>query len=327
MLEIRDLSVTIGQHQIVRISQLDISAGQRLGLVGESGSGKTMTAMSILGLLPDEAVVTGSITFDGTELLGRSDADMSSVRGSDIAVIFQDPARALNPMMRVGKQIAEGIKLHMKLSRDAVRQRVIDLLTQVQLPDPEGLLRRYPHQLSGGQQQRVLIAMAIACDPKLLIADEPTTALDVTVQEEILRLLVTLSEQREMGLLFVSHDLGVVRFVCDRIAVAYGGKIVETGPTEQIVDQPRHRYTRALLGANPGIPAAERIQEFIGQRLQVIAGSVPSLGAFPVGCRFRNRCDAATDACLDEPPATEFDDGHRFYCWNPVGRTADVTAG
>jgi peptide/nickel transport system ATP-binding protein len=327
MLEIRDLSVTIGPHRIVHIHELDIPAGGRLGLVGESGSGKTMTAMSVLGLLPDEAVVTGSITFDGRQLLGASDAEMSKVRGKDIAVVFQDPARALNPMMRIGRQIAESIKLHMKLPKDAVRERVIGLLRQVQLPDPESLLRRYPHQLSGGQQQRVLIAIAMACDPKLLIADEPTTALDVTVQEEILRLLVALSEERQMSLLFVSHDLGVVRFVCDRVAVAYGGNIVEIGPTDQIVEQPQHRYTSALLGANPGIPAAEHIEQFVGQRLQVIPGSVPAQGRFPAGCRFRNRCDAALDQCATEPPVSELDAHHHFRCWNPVGRSTDVSVG
>lgn len=327
MLEIRDLTVTIGHHRIVHIHELDIPAGRRLGLVGESGSGKTMTAMSILGLLPDEAVVTGSITFGGRQLLGSSDAEMSKIRGKDVAVVFQDPARALNPMMRIGRQIAESIKLHMKLPRDAVRERVVNLLRQVQLPDPESLLRRYPHQLSGGQQQRVLIAIAMACDPKLLIADEPTTALDVTVQEEILRLLVSLSEERQMSLLFVSHDLGVVRFVCDSVAVAYGGNIVEIGPTDQIVQYPQHRYTNALLGANPGIPAAAHIEHFVGQRLQVIPGSVPAQGNFPAGCRFRNRCEAATDQCATEPPVTELGETHRFHCWNPVGRSADVAAG
>jgi len=327
MLAVRELSVTIGAHQIVSIDALDIPAGERLGLVGESGSGKTMTAMSILRLLPDEAEVSGSITFDGVSLLDCSDSEMSKIRGKDIAVVFQDPARALNPMMRIGRQIAEGIGLHMKMSKQMLRAKVLSLLQQVQLPDPETLLRRYPHQLSGGQQQRVLIAIAIACDPKLLIADEPTTALDVTVQEEILRLLVSLSEERHMSLLFVSHDLGVVRFVCDRIAVAYGGKIVEMGPTDEIVDHPQHRYTSALLGANPGIPASEHIEQFVGQRLEVIPGSVPAQGSFPAGCRFRNRCNAATEQCTSEPALTELEGGHRFHCWNPLGRSVDAAAG
>ncbi|MEP7113505.1 MAG: ABC transporter ATP-binding protein [Ilumatobacteraceae bacterium] len=324
MLEVRDLSVTIGRHEIVRIDALDVPAGGRLGLVGESGSGKTMTAMSIVGLLPFGARVTGSIMFDGRELLGRSDVEMSRVRGADIGVVFQDPSRALNPMMRIGKQVSEAVRLHMKLSRAETRKRVIGLLQQVQLPDPEVLLRRYPHQLSGGQQQRVLIAIAIACDPKLLIADEPTTALDVTVQEEILRLLVHLSEERSMGLLFVSHDLGVVRFVCDHVAVVYGGNLVEVGPTDDVVDRSQHRYTSALLGANPGIPASDEIEQYVGRRLTVIRGSVPALGDFPAGCRFRNRCDAATDLCGESPPTTTLEGEHRYRCWNPVGRSVDV---
>ena len=215
----------------MHIDALDLAAGGRLGLVGESGSGKTMTAMSIVGLLPEEAEVTGSITFDGRSLLGRTDGEMARIRGAEIGVVFQDPSRALNPMMRVGRQVSEALRLHIKMdARRSGGRRVIDLLEQVQLPEPETLLRRYPHQLSGGQQQRVLIAIAIACDPKLLIADEPTTALDVTVQEEILRLLVQLSDERSMGLLFVSHDLGVVQLVCDQIAVVYGGEAVEVGP-------------------------------------------------------------------------------------------------
>ena len=327
MLEVRDLRVTIGRHQIVHIDSIDVGVGDRLGLVGESGSGKTMTAMSIVGLLPDDARVTGSITFDGRELLGRSDVEMSRVRGADIGVVFQDPSRALNPMMRVGRQISEALRLHLKLSRAETRARVVHLLEQVQLPDPETLLRRYPHQLSGGQQQRVLIAMAIACDPKLLIADEPTTALDVTVQEEILRLLVHLSEERSMGLLFVSHDLGVVRFVCDHVAVVYGGELVEVGPTKEVVERSQHRYTAALLGANPGIPAADEIEQFVGRRLTVIRGSVPALGDFPEGCRFRNRCDAATDSCREVSPTTALGSGHRYRCWHPVRRSSDVCAG
>ena len=323
MLEVRDLTVTIGRHQIVHIDSLDVPAGGRVGLVGESGSGKTLTAMSIVGLLPEEARVGGSIMFEGRELLGRSDVEMARVRGADVGVVFQDPSRALNPMMRIGRQISEAIRLHTKLSRTDVRNRVIDLLERVQLPDPQQLLRRYPHQLSGGQQQRVLIAIAIACDPKLLIADEPTTALDVTVQEEILRLLVQLSEEHSMGLLFVSHDLGVVRFVCDQIAVVYGGNLVEVGPTSEVIQRSQHRYTNALLAANPGIPASEEIESFVGRRLTVIRGSVPAVGDFPAGCRFRSRCDFAIDSCSSDPPTTIVGAGHRYRCWNPAGRTAD----
>lgn len=324
MLEVRDVRVTIGRHEIVHIDSLDVRAGGRLGLVGESGSGKTMTAMSIVGLVPADARVTGSITLAGRELLGRSDAEMAKIRGKDIGVIFQDPSRALDPMMRIGRQVSEAVRLHMDFSRSEIRNRVLSLLTQVQLPDPELLLRRYPHQLSGGQQQRVLIAIAIACDPKLLIADEPTTALDVTVQEEILRLLVQLSEERGMGILFVSHDLGVVRFVCESVAVVYGGSLVEVGPTEDVVRRPRHRYSEALLAANPGIPDPDEIEDFVGRRLQLIRGSVPALGEFPSGCRFRSRCDFAIDACSETPPTTKTPNHHSFRCWNPTEVNIDA---
>jgi peptide/nickel transport system ATP-binding protein len=327
MLEIRDLSVSIGPHEIVHIDALDLPTGRRVGLVGESGSGKTMTAMSIVGLQPADAKVTGSITFEGSELLGRSETEMAKVRGGDIGLILQDPARALDPMMRIGRQVSEAIRIHMNLSRKEVGERVLSLLAQVQLPDPEQLLRRYPHQLSGGQQQRVLIASAIACDPKLLIADEPTTALDVTVQEGILELLVQLSDERGMGILFVSHDLGVVRFVCEEIAVVYGGRLVEVGPTTAVVRTSRHRYTESLLAANPGLAESHELEEYVGRRFNVIRGSVPALGDFPTGCRFRDRCDFASDACSEPPRTMIGEHGHRFRCWNPAEGTVDAAAG
>jgi len=324
MLEIKDLQVTIGRHTIVDIERLDVAAGSRLGMVGESGSGKTMTAMTIVGLQPNDAVVTGSITFEGRELVGLSDRQLAAVRGRDIGVIFQDPAKALNPMMRIGRQVAEAIRLHMDLSREEIKERVLDLLTQVQLPDAANLLRRYPHQLSGGQQQRVLIAIAIACDPKLLIADEPTTALDVTVQNGILDLLRDLSVSRKMGLLFVSHDLGVIQTISQTIGVIYGGHLVEYGPVGQVIGQSRHRYTQALIAANPGIADDEHLGEVVNQRLDVIRGSVPALGKFPSGCRFRGRCTAEIDACAEAPEISVSEDGHTFKCWNPVQGAADT---
>ena len=235
MLNLRNLRVTIDDFEIINIDELTLRPGARLGLVGESGSGKTMTAKAIAGLLPNEAKVAGEVNFDGQNLLTLGDRDLAKVRGKRIGFVFQDPARSLNPMMRIGKQVSEAIRIHTNLKGQAVTDKVIDLLRQVQLPEPETLLRRYPHQLSGGQQQRVMIAAAIAADPDLLIADEPTTALDVTVQEEILRLLISLSEQRKMSLLFVSHDLGVVRFVCNQVAVIYGGNIVEAGDIDRII--------------------------------------------------------------------------------------------
>jgi peptide/nickel transport system ATP-binding protein len=319
MLELRDLRVHIDGHEIIHIDELDLQPGARLGLVGESGSGKTMTAKAIAGLLPDEAKISGSVRFDGVDLLTVGDRALSGIRGSKIGFVFQDPARSLNPMMRIGRQVSEAIRLHTRLRGSAVTDKVVELLEQVQLPDPAVLMRRYPHQLSGGQQQRVMIAAAIAADPELLIADEPTTALDVTVQDEILRLLISLSEQRNMSLLFVSHDLGVIRFVCERVAVIYGGKVIETGRIEDVIAAPRHRYTSALLAANPGIPKDDDFSVFIGQRLHTIAGSVPAVGRFPSGCRFRNRCEHQSEACAQSPEPVALDNDHRYYCWNPIG--------
>ncbi|HLT98096.1 MAG TPA: ABC transporter ATP-binding protein [Acidimicrobiia bacterium] len=318
MLNISDLRVTIGPHTIVDIENLSVASGTRLGIVGESGSGKTMTAMSIVGLLPDDATVSGSIRFQDRELVGLSDRRMAEIRGRDIGVVFQDPAKALNPMMRIGRQVAEAIRLHMDLPAAKVRDRVVELLTQVHLPDAAGLLRRYPHQLSGGQQQRVLIAMAIACDPKLLIADEPTTALDVTVQNGILDLLRELSEARQMALIFVSHDLGVIQAISDTVAVVYGGQLVEYGPTARVIARPRHRYTQALVSANPGIAEDSQLAEVVNRRLEVIPGSVPALGAFPAGCRFRGRCAWEVEACSADPVVSHDEADHFFKCWNPT---------
>ena len=317
MLELDDLRVRIDGREIIHIDRLTLEPGTRLGLVGESGSGKTMTATAIAGLLPDEAKVSGSVRFGGHELLTMDDRQLSEIRGRKIGFVFQDPARSLNPMMRIGRQVSEAIRLHTGLKKAAVADKVVELLELVQLPDPPTLVRRYPHQLSGGQQQRVMIAAAIAADPELLIADEPTTALDVTVQEEILRLLISLSEQRKMSVMFVSHDLGVIRFVCDRVAVIYGGHIVETGWVEDVIANPRHRYTNALLAANPGMPKENNFSAYIGQRMQTIPGSVPAVGNFPSGCRFRNRCSYATGACTATPEPVTVGHDHRYSCWNP----------
>lgn len=323
MLEINDLTISIGPHEIVSIEHLSIPAGRRLGLVGESGSGKTMTAMSIIGLLPRDAVVTGSIKFAGVEMANRPERDLVDIRGSDIGVIFQDPLRALNPTMRVGKQIGEALRLHNTVPRRNVKKRVVELLNQVQLPEATALARRYPHQLSGGQQQRVLIAIAIACDPRLLIADEPTTALDVTVQKEILELVERLSSERGMAVLFVSHDLGVIQAISDHVAVLYGGKLVETGPVDSIVGSPRHRYTEALIDVNPGHP--EDISASLGEPFVTIKGSVPPQGGFLPGCRFRGRCPHEIDQCSTEPLVTEVDGDHFFKCWNPMDPTEQAT--
>jgi peptide/nickel transport system ATP-binding protein len=318
MLSIRNLKVSIGPYEIINIERLDIPAGRRVGLVGESGSGKSMTAMSIAGLQPRDARLAGSITFEGRELVGLSDADLAKIRGRKIGFIPQDPTRALNPTTRIGKQMAEALRLNTTLNRRQIREKVLDLLRQVQLPDVEALVDRFPHQISGGQQQRVLIAMAIAANPTLLIADEPTTALDVTVQNEILRLIVKLSQEHGMALLFVSHELGVVRSVCDDIGVVYGGQLVEFGTSSEIVTRPLHRYTEALIGANPGLAGEAELAAMMHRRFNVIEGTVPSVGKFPDGCRFRNRCGFALERCATDPVVTELADGHRLKCWNPV---------
>lgn len=318
MLSVRGLHVGIGPHEIASIEKVDLEPGERLGLVGESGSGKTITAMTLAGLQPRDAVVSGSIKLNGEEIVGRSQRSLASMRGSKIGVIFQDPLRALNPMMRVGRQVGEVVRLHTDLSRRQVKERVLELLHQVQLKDVEELYRRYPHQLSGGQRQRVLIAVAVACRPRLLIADEPTTALDVTVQKGILDLLVGLSEDQGMAMIFVSHDLGVVRSVSDRLAVIYGGHLVEQGPRDEVVNHSRHRYTNALIAANPGKAAAEDLEEVLGTKLETIPGSVPPLGGFPEGCRFRGRCAFEIDRCSEPPPISEPEQGHTHKCWNPA---------
>ncbi|WP_261377090.1 ABC transporter ATP-binding protein [Amycolatopsis bartoniae] len=300
------------------IDCLDLAAGQRLGVVGESGSGKTMAAMSIAGLAPGVVDVKGSIRLNGQETIDMTDRQLAASRRGLVGVIFQDPQRALNPMMRVGRQVAEAIRLHRRQSRAHIRARVLELLEQVQLPDPQKLMRRYPHQLSGGQRQRVMIAIAIACRPKLLIADEPTTALDATVQKEILELINDLSVQHNMGLLFVSHDLGVVRAVSEYMAVLYGGRLMEMGPIGHVLERSRHRYTEALIASNPGRVCVGTSEIGLGRRFIPIEGNVPSPGAFPQGCRFRGRCRHELPACVEEPRLTLLEDGHAFRCWNPT---------
>lgn len=329
MLQLRDLTVSIAGHQIVSIERFDVPAGRRVGLVGESGSGKTLTAMALAGLQPRDAVLSGSILFEGNEVVGRSPRGLAALRGSHIGVVFQDPLGALNPTMRIGRQIAEAVRLTGDLPRAAVRERVRELLEQVQLPEAEAMIRRYPHQLSGGQRQRVLIAIAIASRPRLLIADEPTTALDTTVQRELLELILRLSKEQRMAVLFVSHDLGVVRAVSDHIAVMYGGRLVETGPAGEVIAGPRHRYTEALLAANPGHIGVDGPSPRRGAPLRTIPGTVPALGAFPSGCRFRGRCLYEVEACT-QVPALAGRGEHLSACWNPPegdGEVADGPAG
>jgi peptide/nickel transport system ATP-binding protein len=287
----------------------EIRRGETLGLVGESGSGKSVTALSIMRLVqPPGRIAGGRIMFKGRNLLALSEGEMRKVRGADIALIFQEPMTALNPVFTVGDQIAESLLVHGRASRHDAKARSIELLEAVRITNAEARINDYPHQLSGGMRQRVLIAMAIACKPALVVADEPTTALDVTIQAEILDLLREMKKTLNLSLLLITHDLGVVAETADRVAIMYAGRIVEHGPVRAIFHAPQHPYTRGLLASMPG---AVR-----GQRLRAIEGTVPILGAFPSGCAFHPRCPDRFDPCTDAPPAEyPVGDEHGARCY------------
>ena len=272
-----------------------INAGETLGLVGESGSGKSVTALSIMRLVqPPGRIAGGRIVFNGHDLLALDEKAMRRLRGAGIALIFQEPMTALNPVFRVGDQIAEALLVHGRATRREAKARAIELLRAVRIPDPESRVNDYPHQLSGGMRQRVLIAISLACQPSLVIADEPTTALDVTIQAQILDLLREMKSAFNLSLLLITHDLGVIAETADRVAVMYAGRIVETGPVRAIFRHPAHPYTRGLLASIPGGAP--------GARLRAIEGTVPLLGALPTGCAFHPRCPDCFDPCTIEPP-------------------------
>ena len=304
MLKVTDLRVTLntarGPAEALRGVDLQLERGATLGLIGESGCGKSMTAMAVMGLLPAGALVSGSIKLNGQELVGLGDAAMCRLRGNRIGMVFQEPMTALNPLHTVGDQIAEPLRLHKGLTRSAARAEALRLLERVQLPQAAQRLDAYPHQLSGGQRQRVTIAMALACGPDLLIADEPTTALDVTIQGEILDLIRELVDASGMALLMISHDLGVMARTVARLLVMYGGTVVESGPTDEVFAHLAHPYTRGLFAARPRMGAA-RVD---GQkpRLATIPGRVPELADMPAGCPFADRCAWVVNACRVAPP-------------------------
>jgi len=312
-LGVEDLRVRVGGVEAVRGVSFALEAGSRTGLIGESGSGKTLTALALMGLLPDGLSATGRVLYHGRDLLSLADDEFCELRGDRLAMIFQEPMTALNPVMRIGDQVAEPLMVHRRMGRQEALATATRNLERVHIPDPEEKMRAYPHQLSGGQRQRAMIAMAMACSPDILIADEPTTALDVTVQAQILRLLDELVSEHGATLLLITHDLPVVASTCDHVLVMYGGKVVETGTVGQVFDRPRHPYTGALIDAIPPLD-----EELPDRHLRAIPGSVPGLGLFPPGCPFRNRCPNADARCVEMPPLTQIGD-HLAACWHPVG--------
>jgi peptide/nickel transport system ATP-binding protein len=331
LLEVRDLRVTLqtsrGAADALRDMSFSLERGARLGLIGESGCGKSITALALMGLLPEGAKVAGSIRLQGQELVGLDEASLCRLRGDRIGMVFQEPMTALNPLHTVGAQIGESLRLHRGMSAAAARAEALRLLERVHLPQPRARLDAYPHQLSGGQRQRVVIAIALACGPDLLVADEPTTALDVTIQREVLDLIDELVRDSGMGLVLISHNLGVMADRVDRVCVMYGGTIVESGPTAEVFARRAHPYTQGLFAARPRLGLAR------GTRLATIAGRVPELADLPPGCPFAERCPRAADDCRAELPAqVALTPEHKVRCLHledrqPAAVAAEARAG
>lgn len=313
LMEVRDLNLLLlrqGSYtKILENISFTVQKGETLGIVGESGCGKSMTALSLMKLLPDKAKLSGEILLDSENIINLPRKNLEKIRGNQMSMIFQDPLTSLNPLHTVGKQIEESLVLHTDLNKDQRRQRVTNLLKEVGLPRAEDLYDEYPHQLSGGMRQRIMIAMAMACNPKLLICDEPTTALDVTVQAQILELMNHLKKINDMGIIMITHDLGVVAEVCDNVLVMYAGKVVEKANVIELFQHPKHPYTKGLLDA---IPKLDEKKEKLGS----IQGTVPSPDSMPVGCRFYDRCDYAMEKCkLESPPTFVIKENHSTACW------------
>ncbi|MEQ9639981.1 MAG: ABC transporter ATP-binding protein [Alphaproteobacteria bacterium] len=312
LLQVDDLTVTLdtaaGPGRAVRDLSLKLDRGQTMGIVGESGCGKSMTALALIGLLPDNARTTGRILLDGDDLLAKDEDALCHIRGERIAMIFQEPMTSLNPVHTIGRQVAEPLRLHRGLDASAARAEVLRLLDRVGLPNPKARLDSYPHELSGGQRQRVMIAIALSCGPDLLIADEPTTALDVTIQGQILELIAELVAEDNMALILISHDLGVIAESVDQVLVMYGGMAVERGPADSLFRRLAHPYSQGLFAALPKLGPKPA-------RLATIPGTVPELADLPAGCPFAGRCRLTVDKCWTEPPPTEMvSRGHSATC-------------
>ncbi|HET6502680.1 MAG TPA: ABC transporter ATP-binding protein [Amycolatopsis sp.] len=313
LLSVRDLRTHFrtraGLVKAVDGVSFDVAAGASVGIVGESGSGKSVTSLSIMRLIsPPGFHAGGEILFRGKDITGLSERDFRAIRGRDLALVFQDPMSALNPVYTVGKQVAEALRAHRKLTRQAALERAVELLAMVGIPAPERRVHEYPHKLSGGMRQRVTIAMALANEPSLLILDEPTTALDVTIQAQILDLVRELRRRVHTAVLLISHDIGVVAEICEEVVVMYGGRVMERGSVEQVTKDPRHPYTVGLLTSIP-------TPEMKGRRLSTIGGTVPNPLRMPPGCPFQPRCPKATDICSTTPELSAAGDGRELACW------------
>ena len=315
LLQVKDLEVSFftnaGEVKAVRKISYDLKFGEVIGIVGESGSGKSVSSYALMGIIPEPGkVIGGDIIFDGEKILEKTEGDLQKIRGKDVGMIFQDPMTSLNPVFTVGHQIEESLKRHTELNKTERKERIIDLLKLVGINQPEKRLKQYPHELSGGMRQRIMIAMSLACNPKLLIADEPTTALDVTIQAQIIELLKELKEKINMSIIFITHDLGVVADICDKIAVMYAGTVVERGSVEEIFYKPQHPYTKGLLKSIPRVDSDEH------ERLIPIEGNPVDLIFPPAGCAFAPRCESCMKICLENvPPVYMENEGHESACW------------
>ena len=326
LLEVANLEVRFdtpeGVVKAVNGMSFELAEGETLAIVGESGSGKSQLVMAVMGLLAENGSASGNAMFHGKDLMSMTAKELNAVRGRHIAMIFQDPMTSLNPYLTIEKQMVEVAMHHQGLSRDEARAHAVEMLRAVRIPDPEERIRQYPHEYSGGMRQRVMIAMGLLCEPELLIADEPSTALDVTIQAQITELVAQLRKQTRMAIILITHDLAAVAEISDRIIVMYAGELVETGSVDDIFYRPQHPYTRGLLAS---VPRLDRVSD---DELQAIPGNPPNLLELPQGCRFRDRCSQAMEECVQRPPLWVADDGRKSRCFLPMegGRIAEPEA-